>query len=261
MIPKIIHYTWFSGEEMPPIVKDCIASWKRFMPDYEYRLWDRNAIQDIDSIFLKEALSVKKWAYAADYIRLYALYHEGGIYLDTDVMVYRSFDNLLQNKVFIGKEDTLHQLQTEWEWAYLLTSHCMGAVPHAEFIKDCLGYFEDRHFVLSTNEQLPPKLRYNYVILPYVQAAIAQEYGYDWSPKSQAVQYCKNNLVIYPSHYFCGYEFVNKAYCKHLSLGSWRNWEISSTDKKALIHLINRRIKRILDWVLLRFSYTLVKVK
>lgn len=261
MIPKIIHYTWFSGEEMTPIVKDCIASWKRFMPDYEYRLWDRNAIKAIDSVFLKEALAVQKWAYAADYVRLYTLYQEGGIYLDTDVMVYKSFDDLLQNTVFIGKEDALHQLQTEWEWAQLLTSHCMGAVPHAAFIKDCLDYFEDRHFILSTNEQLPQTLRYNYVILPYIQAVIAREYGYNWSPKSQTIQYCKNDLVIYPSHYFCGYEFVNNAYCKHFALGSWRNWEDSSNDQKSLSHLIKRRMKRIVDWVLLRFSYTLVKVK
>ena len=63
MIPKIIHYTWFSGEEMPQIVKDCILSWKRLMPDYEYRLWDREAIKDLDSEFLQEALAVLKWAY------------------------------------------------------------------------------------------------------------------------------------------------------------------------------------------------------
>ena len=260
MIPKIIHYTWFSGEEMPPIIKECIASWKTFMPDYEYRLWDMDSIRDIDSIYLKEALAVKKWAYAADFVRLYALYHEGGIYLDTDVMVYKSFDDLLQNKVFIGKEDVLHQLQTEWEWALLLTSHCMGAIPHTEYIKDCLNYFEDRHFVLSTNEQLPQNLRYNYVILPYIQAVIAKEYGYDWSPRNQAIQYCQNDLVIYSSDYFCGHVFQYNSYCKHLSMGSWRNWEIISTDNKKLIHLIKRRVKGIIDNALLRFSYALIKV-
>lgn len=260
MIPKIIHYTWFSGEEMPQVVKDCMASWKRFMPDYEYRLWDMDAIKDINSTFLKEALTARKWAYASDFVRLYALYHEGGIYLDTDVMVYKSFNDLLQNKVFIGKEDVLHQLQIEWEWAYLLTSHCMGAMPHTKYIKDCLSYFDDRHFILSPNEHLPQKLRYNYVILPYIQAVIAREYGYDWSPKNHTTQYCKNDLVIYPSDYFCGHEFQNSCYCKHLSLGSWRNWEVSSSYTNSLRHQINRRIKRILDHILSRFSYALIKV-
>ena len=108
MIPKILHYTWFSGDEMPQIVNECMASWKRHLPDFEFRLWNMDAIKDIDAVFLRETLSVKKWAYAADYVRLYALYHEGGIYLDTDVMVYKSFNDLLDNKVFIGKEDTLH---------------------------------------------------------------------------------------------------------------------------------------------------------
>jgi mannosyltransferase OCH1-like enzyme len=101
MIPKIIHYTWFSGDEMPQVIKECIASWKRILPEYELRLWDYNAIKDIDSVFLKEALEVKKWAYAADFVRLYALYNEGGIYLDTDVMVFKRFDCFLNDKCFI----------------------------------------------------------------------------------------------------------------------------------------------------------------
>ena len=117
MIPKIIHYTWFSGEEMPPIVKDCIASWKRVMPDYEYRLWDMEAIMDLDSEFLKEALAVKKWAYAADYVRLYALYQEGGIYLDTDVELLKPLDDFLYDDHVIS--DIVREFErTETDFIY-----------------------------------------------------------------------------------------------------------------------------------------------
>ena len=84
MIPKIIHYTWFSGDEYPEKIKKCIDSWHRFMPDYEFRLWDMKSIENIDSPFLKEAIKMKKWAYAADMVRCYAVYNFGGIYLDTD---------------------------------------------------------------------------------------------------------------------------------------------------------------------------------
>lgn len=92
MIPKIIHYTWFSNDPMPDKVLRCMASWQQIMPDYELKKWDMDAIKHIDVPFLKEALAAKKWAYAADFVRMYAVFYEGGIYLDTDVQVYKSFD-------------------------------------------------------------------------------------------------------------------------------------------------------------------------
>lgn len=260
MIPKIIHYTWFSGEEMPPIVKDCIASWKRCMPDYEYRLWDLEAIQEIDAPFLKEALAARKWAFAADYVRLYALYHEGGIYLDTDVMVYKPLDEFLHHEVFIGQEDAIHELLLENNWARYLTSHCMGAVPGANYIKDCLRYFDSIHFVLSTDEQVPQRLRYNYVLLPYIQATIAREYGYDWAPKNQGIQACKDSMTIYPSDYFCGYKHITLTYCEHLALGSWRNWDVCPTVQLAPGQF-KRRIRKFLDRLLFIYSYVLIKVR
>ena len=259
MIPKIIHYTWFSGEEMPQMIKDCMASWKRNLVGYEFRLWDINAIKDIDSIFLKEALAVKKWAYAADSVRLYALFSEGGIYLDTDVIIYKSFDDLLGNKVFIGKEDSLNQLPIEDRWVNYLSSHCMGAEPSSEFIRDCLRYFEERHFVQSKDEKLPQSLRYNYVILPYVQAVIAREYGYDWHPKMQSIQYCKDGLVIYPSDYFCGQKYLSKSYCQHLALGSWRG-DYTPNDGWRTVFSFKRRAKRFLRNILLKYSYTFKKI-
>ena len=97
MIPKRIHYTWFSGDPFPPIVQRCIDSWHRYMPNYEFVLWDVERIEDIDSVWLKQCIAKKKWAFAADYVRLYAVYTEGGIYLDTDCMAYQSFDALLHN--------------------------------------------------------------------------------------------------------------------------------------------------------------------
>jgi mannosyltransferase OCH1-like enzyme len=95
MIPKKIHYCWLSGEKMPEDAISCMKSWQKMMPEYELVLWDTNRF-DVNSVpFVAEAVSVKKWAFAADYIRLYALYTEGGIYLDTDVFVRKSFTNLL----------------------------------------------------------------------------------------------------------------------------------------------------------------------
>ena len=92
MIPKKIHYCWLSGDPLPEKIQQCMQTWQRTMPEYELVLWDTNKF-DITSIpFVHEAYQQRKWAFAADYIRLYALYTEGGIYLDTDVIVKQKFD-------------------------------------------------------------------------------------------------------------------------------------------------------------------------
>ena len=127
MIPKIIHYTWFSNDPFPEMVQQCIQSWHHFMPDYEFVLWDAKRIEQINSKWLKQSTEKKKWAFAADFVRLYAVYTEGGIYLDTDCMVYKSFDPLLANTSFIGKENSIHVEGRRTEM--YLTSHCFGAVP------------------------------------------------------------------------------------------------------------------------------------
>ena len=200
MIPKIIHYTWFSNDEMPPVVKLCIETWKVVLPDYKLKKWNMESIRNIDSVFLKEAILEKKWAYAADFVRLYAVYYYGGIYLDTDVMVLRSFDEFLVNKCFIGKENSIHFYGNFS--SHYLSSHCFGAEKNHPFIKECLDYYEDRHFVTSKNQKLPIPLRNNFVLLPYIQAEIARQFGYDWRPLTQNIQYCNDGLVVYPTMYF-----------------------------------------------------------
>lgn len=87
MIPRKIHFCWLSGDPLPPSIKKCMDTWKKVMPDYEWKLWNTENF-DVNSIpYVKEAYEKRKWAFAADYIRVYALYTEGGIYLDSDVKV------------------------------------------------------------------------------------------------------------------------------------------------------------------------------
>lgn len=86
MIPKIIHYCWFGGKEMPALLQLCIASWKKYLPDYQIKCWDETNFDFNMAPLCKEAYAAKKWAFVADYCRIYALYTEGGIYMDTDIM-------------------------------------------------------------------------------------------------------------------------------------------------------------------------------
>ena len=94
MIPKVIHYCWFSEDPFPPKIAKCIASWEKYMPDYQIKRWSAKNF-DINSIKLvREAYNAKKWAFATDYIRLHALHNEGGIYLDSDVLLHQNIEFL-----------------------------------------------------------------------------------------------------------------------------------------------------------------------
>lgn len=94
---KIIHYCWFGGNEKSQIIKKCINSWKKYMPEYKIMEWNEKNIDLSFSPFVIEAYKNKKWAFVSDVIRLKVLYEYGGIYLDTDVELYESLDDLLKN--------------------------------------------------------------------------------------------------------------------------------------------------------------------
>ena len=258
MIPKIIHYTWFSGEDFPQKIQECLNSWKSFCPEWEFKLWDMEAIRFIDSDFLREALAERKWAYAADYVRLYAIYYEGGVYLDTDVILHKPLDQLLSSRAFIGKENSIH---SEGGFtAQYLSSHCFGAEKEHPFIKDCLDYFNDRHFVTSKNKKLPQPLRYNFVLLPYIQAEIAQQYGYEWRPLFQETQQCKDGLVIYPTCFFDPQKITSESYCKHLALGGWRK-DKANEPVYNLKYKIKWRLLWFFKWVLKKAGYITIELQ
>ena len=136
MIPKIIHLCWLSGEPYPPKIAKCLKSWKVFLPDYEVMLWDTNRFDLKSSLWVKQAFENKKYAFAADYIRFYALYHFGGIYLDSDVEILKSFDDLLDLPYFVGAEK-----------AGTPEAAIMGAEKGCDWIKQCLDYYDRRSFV------------------------------------------------------------------------------------------------------------------
>jgi alpha-N-acetylglucosamine transferase len=136
MIPKIIHLCWLSGDPYPTKIAKCLASWKKYLPDYEVMLWDTNRFDLESSIWVKQAFEKKKYAFAADYIRFYALYNYGGIYLDSDVEVLKSFDDLLDLPYFIGAE----KAQTP-------EAAIIGAEKGCDWIKQCLDYYENRCFI------------------------------------------------------------------------------------------------------------------
>lgn len=136
MIPKILHFCWLSGDPYPPKIAKCLKSWEKHLPDYEIMLWDTNRFDLNSSIWVKQAYEKKKYAFAADYIRFYALYHYGGVYLDSDVEVLKDFGDFLDLPYFIGAE----KAQTP-------EAAIIGAEKGCDWIKQCLDYYHDRSFI------------------------------------------------------------------------------------------------------------------
>ena len=258
MIPKIIHYCWLSGETMPEEIKACVSSWQRVMPDWEFRLWDMRAIEGIDSIWLRETIQTRMWAFACDFIRLYAVYNYGGIYLDTDVYVFESFLPLLNNNCFIGRETSMHIINNRHVQVYL-GSHCFGSVKGNLFIKKCLDYYDHRRFILSRKIDLPKSLRYDMTILPEIQTKIACEYGYDARYRSNYLQNL-DTLTVYPSTCFDSIKKTPDRYCAHLALGSWRDSRLAPPNYN-LKYKITWRIEYIIGKILKLFNYTLIKLQ
>ncbi|MCM1140868.1 MAG: glycosyl transferase [Muribaculum sp.] len=104
MIPKVIHYCWFGGNPLPESAKKCIASWQKYLPDYEIKLWNEENF-DVNIIkYTQEAYQAKKYAFVSDYARFWILYNWGGLYFDTDVEVIRPLDDIIARGPFMGCE-------------------------------------------------------------------------------------------------------------------------------------------------------------
>ncbi|MDR1147828.1 MAG: glycosyl transferase, partial [Spirochaetaceae bacterium] len=108
MIPKIIHYCWLSNDPIPENYERCMATWKAKLPDYEFILWDTARFDMNSVLWVKQAFDVKLYACAADYIRLYAVYSRGGIYLDMDMEVVKPFDELLKADTMLAYENNVN---------------------------------------------------------------------------------------------------------------------------------------------------------
>lgn len=111
MIPKTIHYCWFGGKPLPKSALKCIASWRKFFPDYEIKEWNENNF-DVNMVpFTAEAYATKKYAFVSDFARFWILHREGGVYFDTDVEVIRPMDDILRKGAFLGMEARVHEQQ------------------------------------------------------------------------------------------------------------------------------------------------------
>ena len=202
MIPKIIHYCWISNDPVPQQFEEYITGWKNKLKEYDFVKWDFSKFDKSSSVWVSEAFNSKKYAFAADYIRLYAIYNYGGIYLDMDIEVIKAFDELLDREYMMAVE------RPNEPW---IEAGCFGAEKGNYFIGKCLEYYKGKHFILSDGsfDQLP---------LPKVMEKVRNINGL--------------NLNLYPWYYFTaksyhtGIETPTKdTFCIHHFAGSWKTKE------------------------------------
>lgn len=226
MIPKKIHFCWLSGDEYPTLIKNCINSWKSKLPDYEVIVWDRKKINLAEHTWARQAFEAGKYAFAADYIRLYAVYHEGGIYLDSDVEVLKSFDSLLHLKSFIGTEAT-----GDFEPA------TFGAESYCEWVGLCLEYYASRNFVM-------PSGQLDMIPLPIIIGKALKTI--DIIPQKENVRFYESaGLSVFPPVYFSpkslhhlDYNISDKTYSIHHFDGSWVEKNLRFRFKRAVHRLV-----------------------
>ncbi len=243
MIPKIIHYCWFGNGTMPELALKCIESWRKYLYDYEFKLWDENRF-DINSVpYVKEAYEARKFAFVTDYVRLYALYHEGGVYMDTDVEVLKPLDDLLHLSAFSGYEGNKFT-----NFPTGLMASAAGGI----WVKEQLDYYADRHFLL-------PDASLDMTTNTVTISRIMQNNGFELTGEYQIY---KNDMHCFPNDYFCPktstgvLKITNNSYCIHHFAGSWH----TPTFKQKIKNVFFRKIVGVnLTDKLIRFKRLLFK--
>lgn len=233
MIPKIIHYCWFGKNELPPLARKCINSWRKFFPDYEIKEWNEDNF-DVNIIpYTAEAYQCGKYAFVSDYARFWILYRYGGVYFDTDVEVIRSMDDIINLGSFMGCENDFSQKRATN--VSVAPGLGLGATPGLDIYKEILDMYSVLHFIKPDGTcNLTTVVNYTSDIL------------YNHNLKNiNGIQKC-GTIWIYPKEYFCPLfgryiNFTENTKTIHHYSGSWTQRGI----KKKFIWVYHKIIRYI----------------
>ncbi len=181
---KIIHYCWFGGKPLPKLAKKCIASWKKYMPDYEIKEWNESNFDVNSCVYAKEAYQAKKFAFVSDYARYVILYEHGGLYFDTDVEIIKPLNEIISKGNFLGCETSVPNIT-------VAPGLGMGAEAGLPFYKEIIQNYESSRFL---NEDGTVNL------LNVVTRTTETLKKYDLQEKEE-IQFVAG-INIYPKEYF-----------------------------------------------------------
>ena len=239
MIPKVIHYCWFGGNPLPKSAQKCIASWRKYLPDYEIKEWNESNF-DVNIIpYTAEAYKAKKYAFVSDYARFWILYKYGGLYFDTDVEVIKNMDNIIAKGPFMGCENEAKAGATPAQLG-VAPGLGLGVNPGLGLYGEILNWYNTHHFITWTG-----------VIEKNVVDITTEILNKNGIEILDAGVLKSSGILIYPREYFCPKDYITG--------------EMNITDKTKSIHhysatwvgnkrtFVDKVIKR-LKFILIRFS-------
>ena len=225
MIPKIIHFVWCGGGKKSELFYRCLESWKKFCPDYKIMEWNEDNFDISASLYSSQAYSKKKFGFVPDYIRAKVLYDYGGIYVDTDVEITKSFDDLLENDFLISFENG----------AYLETA-VLGSIPHHPFLKKMCDFYTDHPYIKANGKlDLTPST-------PIWTSFLMKYYGLKPKAENQKLHDLENqnlpSVTVFNSDYFCPINYTTKelkttenTYAIHYFDASWFSKKLKTREK------------------------------
>lgn len=122
MIPKRFHRIWFGARQRPDRYDEYWKMWQDLHPDAEFNTWtEENLPGPLYNQFAydrvqetakscgvpmshERAVAVMR----ADIVAYEIVHNLGGVYLNCDMVPLKPFDELLENKAFLGMEDDYH---------------------------------------------------------------------------------------------------------------------------------------------------------
>ena len=185
MIPKVIHYCWFGQKPLPELALKCIASWKKFLPEYEIKEWNESNF-DVNQIpYTAQAYKCGKFAFVSDYARFKIIYEHGGIYFDTDVEIIKPINDIIAKGAFFGIE------AARWKKFYN-PGLGFACSPNEILCKDMVDFYKNQQFILANGH-------YNLSTVVQIFSKIIKSKGFRPSSKPTEFQ----GIFFYPPEYFC----------------------------------------------------------
>lgn len=244
MIPHIIHYCWFGKGPLPELAEQCIASWRKYMPDWQYMRWDETNFSIADApAYVHEAYAAKKYAFVSDYVRLWALQQYGGVYLDTDVETLKSLEPMLNDTVFMSFEESKEHLPA---------TCVIGCEAHSLWTEDMLALYDGVSFIkpdgsldMTTNVQRMGKVMVAELMSEekywkqnhFISKWGLRIYTHDYFSPITSTRVMRRTKNTYAIHHFAGSWQDDKP------LARWRNWAITREIVNVLV-MIKRRISK-----------------
>lgn len=219
LIPKRIHYCWFSGKPMPEKLQGCIDSWKKYCPDYEFNCWNESNFDLAKYRYTKEAAEAKKWAFIPDVVRLDVLYEYGGFYFDTDVEMLKSLEPLRYQNAFCGRE----------EWGHVNFGGGSGCGRHSDAVGELLEFRKHECFI-KADGMLNTEASGYYETTPLLKKGLHIE------NRTETV----GGLTVYASEYFSPYNYgsgteriTENTFSIHYFHGGWLGQEGALSRKRT----------------------------